>query len=327
MIFQTNYPYLLGLTSEELTKILQAFGYCNKHAISPAAWALFTSAAKCAIYVRNEGLLDFQQSSLREAVDVLLLNSLTSPSRVRHVTAFENPWELQKFQFHSVLIKGFSKFPCDARLVDELPWQLKAAADVSSLKSTLAKPKVFVNMWSNSRDLRLVVDFLNFWKFLTQEGFDAVDTYSNMLDEIAKSLAETGAKSTTQYASDSEDLILNENHSIADKILCKNPGSIFTLIEVAYITHLVGIYFLRLQEFEPAETALQRALKLSRDATSINDVDFLCQVHKSLGDLYFDWGTWNKAVEYYEKVLKTADDVSRYVNIDKVGDYRVLVKR
>ena len=243
------------------------------------------------------------------------------------MTTFENPWELQKFQFHSVLIKGFSQFPCDVRLVDELPWQLKAAADVGSLKSTLAKPKVFVKMWSNTRDLRLIVDFLNYWKFLTREGYDAIDTYSNMLDEISKSMEKTGTKSSTQDTSDTDDLIDNQNHGIAEKILCKKAGSKLTPIEVAYIAHLVGIYFLGLQEFEPAEKVLQHALKLSRDATSIDDVDFLCQVHKSLGDLYFNLGMLDKSVGYYQKVSKIADDVSRYVNIDKVGNSHVLVKR
>ena len=226
-----------------------------------------------------------------------------------------------------MLIKGFSQFPCDARLVDELPWQLKAVADVGSLKSTLAKPKVFVKMWSNTRDLRLIVDFLNYWKFLTREGYDAIDTYSDMLDEIAKSMEKTGTKSSTQDTSDTEDLIDNQNQGIAEKILCKKPGSKFTPIKVAYIAHLVGIYFLGLQEFEPAEKVLQHALKLSRDATSIDDVDFLCQVHQSLGDLYFNLGMLDKAVGYYEKVSKIADDVSRYVNIDKVGNSHVLVKR
>jgi tetratricopeptide (TPR) repeat protein len=241
------------------------------------------------------------------------------------VTTFENPWELQKFQFHSVLTRGFSQFPCDARLVNELPWQLKTAADVSGLKATLARPEVFVKMWSNIKDLRFVVDFLNYWKFLTREECDVVETYSSMLDEIARSLEETGVKTSTQDTSDTGDLVHAENHGIANRILRKKHGSNYAPIEVAYVAYLTGIYFLGLQEFESAETTLQRALKLSRDVTSIDDVDFLCQVHKSLGDLYFDWRKLDKAVGYYEGVLKTAVEVSRYVNMDEVGFVYLLL--
>ena len=309
----------LGLTTEELRKILQAFGYSNKDAISPAAWALFISAAKCAIYGRNDGVLAFQQSSLREAVDVLLLNSLTSPSRVRHVSTFENPWEVQQFQFHSVLTEAFSQFSCDTRLVYELPWQLKAAADVSNLKATLARPEVLVKTWSNARDLTPVVDFLNYWRFLIREGCDVVNTYFGMIDDIAKSLEEPGTKTSIQDDANIGNFTLVENHGISVRILEKKPGSKFTQIEVAYICHLVGNYFLGLQEFGSAETILQRALRLSRHVTSIDDVDFLCQVHRSLGDLYYNWGAMDKAVGYYESVLKTTDEVSRHVNIDKVG--------
>ena len=217
-----------------------------------------------------------------------------------------------------MLSKGLSQFPCDARLVDELPWQLKAAGDVNSLKTTLARPHVFVKMWSNMKDLRLVVDFLNYWKFLTQQGCDAVSTYCDMVDEISKSSQEFGAKASTQDTSDLGDLTHAENHGIADRILRKKPGSSYALIEIAFVAYLTGIYFLGLQEFESAETMLQRAFKLSRGVTSIDDVDFLCQVHKSLGDLYYDCGMLEKAVGYYEGVLKTAREVSTYVNMDQV---------
>ena len=281
-----------GLASDELTSIFRAFGYSQKHAISPAAWALFKSAARCALYVRTDGVLTFQHTSAREAVDALLLDGLTSPSRVRHVTTFETPWELQKFQFHSVLTKAFAQFPCDARLVDELPWQLKAAGDVSSLKATLGRPDVFVKMWSNLKDLRLVVDFLNHWKFLAQKGCSLTDTYCIMAGEIEKSLEETETKTCAQDNADGtmRDTPLAENHGIADRILRKAPGSKYSRIEASYVVYLIGAYFLGMQVFESAETMLLRALKLSRDVTSIDDVDFLCQVYKSLGDLYFKWG-------------------------------------
>ena len=170
-----------------------------------------------------------------------------------------------------------------------------------------------------------MVDFLNYWKFLTREECDVVETYSSMLDEIARSLEETGIKTSTQDTSDTGDLVHAENHGIANRILRKKHGSNYAPIEVAYVAYLIGIYFLGLQEFESAETTLQRALKLSRDVTSIDDVDFLCQVHKSLGDLYFDWRKLDKAVGYYEGVLKTAIEVSRYVNMDEVGFVYLLL--
>jgi tetratricopeptide (TPR) repeat protein len=310
--------FYVGLTSEELTRILHAFGYNRKHAISPAAWAMFLSALRRAIYVRNDGVLDFQHSSLREAVNVLLLNGLTSPSRVRNVNTPDNPWEVHKFQFHSVLSTGFSHFPCSARLVHELPWQLRVTGDVSGLKATLSRPEVFVRMWSNMKDLRIVVDFLNYWKLLILEGCDVVTTYCNMIDEIAKRSKETGNKARTQGSGHTEDLSVVENHGIVDRILCKKRGSSYTTIEVAYVAYLVGLYFLGLQEFDSADMMLQRVLKMSRAVTTIDDVDFLCQIYKSLGDLYYEWGMLEKAVGYYEDVLKTADEISRYVNIDKV---------
>lgn len=312
------------MTSTELKKILHAFGYAKNHAISPAAWAQFISATKCAMYIRNDGLLTFQQASLREAVDVLLLNSLTAPSRVRLVTKFESPWELQKFQFHSVLTKGLSKFPCDARLVNELPWQFKVAGDVSGLKAILARSDVFVKMWSNLNDLRYVVDFLNYCKTLSQEGYDMVDTYCNMVEELEGASKRHGNEQViSHYTLDIDNNTLFDTHGIAEAIFCKKRGSKYTSIEVAYVAYLVGIYFLGLQKFESAKLMLQRALKLSRDVASINNVDFLCQVYKSLGDLYYTWGLRGKAVEYYEGVLKTASDVSRYVNINEVGCFQL----
>ena len=311
-------PAYVGLTAEELKTILQAFGYNKKYAISSTAWAMFLSATRCAIYVRNDGVLNFQHSSLREAVNVQLLNALTSPSRARNVNTPDNPWEVQKFQFHSVLSSGFSHFPCDARFVHELPWQLQITGDVSGLKAVLVRPEVFVRVWSNMNDLRPAVDFLNYWKFLIREGCDAVSTYCKMVDEIEKRSKEVGAEARFHDSTDTEDFTMSENHGVVYRILRKNRGSNYTAIEVSYVACLVGIYFLGLQDFESAEGMLQRSLKISRAVTTIDDVDFLCQIYKSLGDLYYEWGELNKAIGYYEDALRTADEVSRYVNLDKV---------
>lgn len=237
---------------------------------------------------------------------------------MRKVTALENSWELQKYQFHSLLSKSFTHFSCNARLVNELTWQLKNTRNFSGLKSTLARPEVFVKMWSNMRDLQLVFDFLNYWKLLTQEGCDPIATYSDMVKRAAQSVEGTGDESFSNDYSNAEDLGSAEAQCIAERILCKKHGSKYTPIEFAYLSYLVGNYFLGLEEFEPAHTILQRALKFSCNVTSIDDIDFLCLLRMSVADLYFQQGMLDKAARSYEDVLKTAATVSRYVNIDEV---------
>ena len=305
-----------GLSSDELARILRAFGYCREHAISPGAWRLFASAARHAVYVGADGLLNFQHSSMREAVDFLLLNGLTSPSHTRHVTAVENSWEVQKFQYHSVLANSFAAFPCDERVVDELPWQQKVSGDVEGLRKSLARPDVFVTAWSNRRDLRKTSDFMNYCVFLTENGFDAVDTYVAMVTEAAN----TVAIGDNRERRDSEDTSLDESLGIALRISKKvGPARSYTSVEVAFLAYLVGRYFLGLQKLVPAESMLLKAFKFAYNVTSIDDVDFLCKIQRSLGDLYYEGKLLDKAVVFYEGVLKTASEVTRYVNTDEVS--------
>ena len=306
-----------GLSSDELTRILRAFGYGRKHAISPGDWLLFTSAARHTIYVNAEGLLSFQQESMREAVDFLLLNGLTSPSYARYVTGFENPWEVQKIQYHSVLINSFRIFRCDERLVSELPWQLRAIGDVEGLRKTLARPNVFVTVWSNRCDLRARTDFLNYWKFLTKNGFDVVKTYCAMVDEAERTLTSVDNKCTV----DSEVTSVDENLRIADRISKDKPDAKYTSIEVSYLAYLVGLCFLGLHKLMSAESMLLKAFKLAHNETSIDDLDFLCKIQRSLGDLYYEGKFLERAVIFYERVLKSAFEVSRYQNTDEVCIY------
>ena len=215
-----------------------------------------------------------------------------------------------------MLTNSFAVFPCDERVVDELLWQQKVSGDAEGLRESLARPDVFATAWSNRRDLRKTSDFMSYWVFLTENGFDAVDTYVAMVTEAAK----TVAIGDNRERCDSEDTSLDESLSIAQGISKKvGPARSYTSVEVAFLAYLAGRYFLVLQKLVPAESMLLKAFKFAYNATSIDDVDFLCKIQRSLGDLYYEGKLLDKAVVFYEGVLKTASEVTRYVNTDEVS--------
>ena len=98
-------------------------------------------------------------------------------------------------------------------------------------------------------------------------------------------------------------------YSVVEKICGKSEEDLLTSIEVATILFHIG-RFLMNDEHSTAERYLLTAYKIGYPVASVQDMELMCDIQSTLGDLYINMFDTNNADIWYKNAIKTASEMT-----------------
>ena len=297
-----------GLSENEALGALKVMGYSKNHEVTKAHWEMFRLIAEHALIEMPSGLITFSHQSARSSVEVALLGNLTSPSQERAISPFQETWERQKQQGHTVLSSFFSVQLSSERMVDEFPWQLYMSGNMATLSKTVCDPKVFVRLVSSRSEQRRQIDLLLYWRKLNLKGYKLHEGLYEMaikaeerLCKEANDLKHRDVKSASSKATES---------SAVDELCRKEKDEQLSQLEVALICYFAGKFLFDNGHDMMAQNLLLNAYKMAYPVVSVDDIYFLCDIQESLGNLYVK-SDLSKAVFWFNGAVKSAGEVTR----------------
>lgn len=299
-----------GLSESEALGALQVMGYMRNYEVTKAHWEMFRLIAEHALIEMPSGLITFPHQSVRGAVEIALLGNLTSPSQERAVSpAFQESWERQKQQGHTVLSSFFSKQPSSGRMVDELPWQLNMCGNMDALSKTICEPRVFLRFMSSKSEQRRKTDLLSYWSLLKQANRKPEEMLYQMainaeerLHGESKELTERDMGSASSKTKD---------FSAVDELCRKESDEHFSQLEVALVHYFSGKFLAENGHDLIAQNLLLSAYKMAYPVVSVKDIYLMCDIQESLGNLYLKLSEPSKAVFWFNGALKSAGEMTR----------------
>lgn len=297
-----------GLSESEALDALKVMGYLKNYEVTRAHWEMFRLIAERALIEMPSGLLTFPHHSTRAAVEIALLGNLTSPSHERTISPFQETWERQKQQGHTVLSSFFSKQPSSARMVGELPWQLKMGGDMEALGKTICEPRVFIRLVSAKSEQQGKLDLLSYWSVLKQNGLKPEELLYQMAVKVEGRIQKEAKELTQQDLEPVSSKVMEL--SPIDNLCRKEDGENLSQLEVALIHYFTG-KFLAENEYDlMAQNLLLSAYKLAYPVVSVKDISLLCGIQESLGNLHLKLLELSKAVFWFKNALKSVTEMS-----------------
>lgn len=299
-----------GLSESEALGALQVMGYMKNYEVTKAHWEMFRLIAEHALIEMPSGLITFPHQSACGAVEIALLGNLTSPSQERSVSpAFQESWERQKQQGHTVLSSFFSKQPSSGRMVDELPWQLKMCGNMGALSKTICEPRVFLRFVSSRSEQRRKIDLLSYWSLLRQANRKPEDMLYQMAVKAEERLHSESQELTERdigsASSKTKDL------SAVDELCRKESDEHLSQLEVALVHYFSGKFLAENGHDVMAQNLLLNVYKMAYPVVSVKDIYLMCDIQESLGNLYLKLAEPSKAVFWLNGALKSAGEMTR----------------
>lgn len=298
-----------GLSESEALGTLKVMGYLKNYEVTRAHWEMFRLIAEHALIEMPSGLLTFPHQSARSAVEIALLGNLTSPSQERSVSPFQETWERQKQQGHTVLSSFFSKQPSSGRMVDELPWQLHMSGNMEALNKTICEPRVFLRFVSARSEQRRKIDLLSYWGILKQKGRKPEESLYQMAikveDRLHKKQNETTERDVVSASSKTTEF------SAIDELCRKENDEKVSQLEVALIHYFTGNFLAENGHDIMAQNLLLSAYKMAYPVVSVKDIYLMCDIQESLGNLYLRLSEPSKAVFWFNGAVKSAGEMTR----------------
>jgi len=267
-----------GLTVNELLKLLE---------IPQFVWTPLFLAVQDALVDRN-GLLNFFHDYLREAVAARYLPTLEE----------QQSWHLR-------LADYFEKQSLDARIAEELPWQLYQAGTKERLQSCLSQIPVFLKNEN--------YELWHYWQVLSPEK-TMVAAYEQALidyeqtekpedEDLAGVLNSLGSFFYTVGYLMAAEPLFKRALKIFEKVLGKeHPNTAASLSNLAELYRAKG-------DYSKAEPLFKRALKifekvLGKEHPSTTTIlNNLAELYRAKGDYSKAEPLFKRALEIYEKVL------------------------
>lgn len=299
-----------GLSENEALGALKVMGYMKNYEVTKAHWEMFRLIAEHVLVEMPSGLLTFPHQSARGAVEIALLGNLTSPSQERAVSpAFQESWERQKQQGHTVLSSFFSKQPSSGRMVDELPWQLNMSGNMEALCKTICEPGVFIRLVSSRSEQRRRIDFLSYWRLLKQANRKPEEILYQMAskaeERLQGELREVTERDVGSASSKTKD------SSAVDELCRKENDERLTQLEVALVHYFSGKFLAENGHDQMAHNLLLNAYKMAYPVVSVKDIYVMCDIQESLGNLYLRLSEPSKAVFWFNGAVKSAGEMTR----------------
>ena len=299
-----------GLSENEALGALKVMGYMKNYEVTKAHWEMFRLIAEHVLVEMPSGLLTFPHQSARGAVEIALLGNLTSPSQERAVSpAFQESWERQKQQGHTVLSSFFSKQPSSGRMVDELPWQLNMSGNMEALCKTICEPGVFIRLVSSRSEQRRRIDFLSYWRLLKQANRKPEEILYQMAskaeERLQGELREVTERDVGSASSKTKD------SSAVDELCRKENDERLTELEVALVHYFSGKFLAENGHDQMAHNLLLNAYKMAYPVVSVKDIYVMCDIQESLGNLYLRLSEPSKAVFWFNGAVKSAGEMTR----------------
>ena len=298
-----------GLSESEALDALKVMGYMKNYEVTRAHWEMFRLIAERALIEMPSGLLTFLHHSTRAAVEIALLGNLTSPSHERTISPFQETWERQKQQGHTVLSSFFSKQPSSARMVGELPWQLKMGGNMEALSKAICEPRVFIRLVSAKSEQQRKLDLLSYWSILKQNGWKPEELLYQMAVKV-EGRVQKEAKELTQQDLEPVSSKAMELSAI-DKLCGKEDGEDLSQLEVALIQYFTGKFLAENGHDFMAQNLLLSAYKLAYPVVSVKDISLLGGMQESLGNLHLKLLELSKAVFWFKHALKSVTEMSQ----------------
>lgn len=298
-----------GLSESEVLSSLKVMGYTNKYEVTKAHWEFFRLTAEHALIEMPSGLLTFSHQSARAAVEIALLGNLTSPSRERAISPFQETWERQKHQGHAVLASFFSKQPSCRRTLNELPWQLNMGGNIQELSSTVCEPGMFVMLVSVRDEDRGKIDFMSYWRILTQKGRKPEEILYQKTIKAKERLYNEISESSDQELDMTSPKKLEV--SAIEELCGKDDNEHLTQLEVALIHFFAGNFLASDGHYNMAQNLLLSAYKMAYPVVLLDDIYLLGDIQESLGNLYLKVSEMSKAAFWFNGALKAAGDMTR----------------
>ena len=299
-----------GLSENEALGALKVMGYMKNYEVTKAHWEMFRLIAEHVLVEMPSGLLTFPHQSARGAVEIALLGNLTSPSQERAVSpAFQESWERQKQQGHTVLSSFFSKQPSSGRMVDELPWQLNMSGNMEALCKTICEPGVFIRLVCSRSEQRRRIDFLSYWRLLKLANRKPEEILYQMAskaeERLQGELREVTERDVGSASSKTKD------SSAVDELCRKENDERLTQLEVALVHYFSGKFLAENGHDQMAHNLLLNAYKMAYPVVSVKDIYVMCDVQESLGNLYLRLSEPSKAVFWFNGAVKSAGEMTR----------------
>ena len=298
-----------GLSEGEVLDALKIMGYLRNYEVTRAHWEIFRLTAEHALIELPSGLLTFAHESARGAVEIALLGNLTSPSQERAILPFQETWERQKQQGHTVLSSFFSKQPSSGRMVDELPWQLYMGGNMEALSKTICEPRVFIRLVSMKSEERRKSDLLSYWSVLKQKGRKPEDLLYQMAIKVEERLHKDTNESTEQALASA--FSKATELSAIDELCQKGDNEHLSQLEVALIHYFAGKFLAENGNDIKAQNLLLSAYKMAYPVVSVKDIYLLCDIQESLGNLYLKLSELSKGVFWFNSAVKSASEMTR----------------
>ena len=298
-----------GLSESEALGALQVMGYVKNYEVTKAHWEMLRLIAEHALIEMPSGLLTFPHQSVRGTVEIALLGNLTSPSQERAVSpAFQENWERQKQQGHTVLSSFFSKQPSSGRMVGELPWQLKMSGNMDALSKTICEPRVFIRLVSLNSEQRRRIDLLSYWSALKQANRKPEDVLYQMAiraeERLQSESMETIERDVRSASSKTKEYLA------VDELCSKSSDEEFSPLEVALVHFFSGKFLAENGHDVMAQNLLLNSYKMAYPVVSVKDIYLLCDIQESLGNLYLKLSEPSKALYWFNSALKSVAEMT-----------------
>lgn len=297
-----------GLSENEALGALKVMGYLKNHEVTKAHWEMFRLIAEHALIEMPSGLITFPHQSARGSVEIALLGNLTSLSQERAVSPFQETWERQKQQGHTVLSSFFANQPSSGHMVDELPWQLYMSGNMDRLSKMICEPRVFVRFVSSRSEQQRKLDLLSYWSILRQKGHKPEEALYQMAikveERLGKEANELKQRDVKSASSKTTEL------SAIDELCQKENDEQMSQLEVALIHYFAGNFLSENEQYLMAQNLLLSAYRMAYPVVSVVDICLLCDIQESLGNLYVKLSDLSKAVFWFNSALKSAGEVT-----------------
>ncbi|XP_036615951.1 putative tetratricopeptide repeat protein 41 isoform X1 [Trichosurus vulpecula] len=273
-----------GLTDLELLQLLDILGYKNHYKVTTSHWAAFRLATKQWIQEKPNGRLHFCHQSLRQAVEHKLLGVIT-PVRESSPYSFQNPMNCKKTNLHRILTQFFQRQSSFWRAYAELPWHLKMSGNWEELCNFLTHPKTLAIISQTTRPTFWIkLHLIHYWNVLAEAGCDTTGAYLSMVKKMV---------TYKTYK-------IKERHMWTE-LNCKISD--FTTNEKCQLICFVARFLNYLGRTNDAEELFITAedLLIKHDLES----EILFKVQLSLGELYLEIGSLQKAFYFFQRAWVT----------------------
>ncbi|XP_072511867.1 putative tetratricopeptide repeat protein 41 isoform X3 [Notamacropus eugenii] len=273
-----------GLTDLELLQLLDILGYKNHYKVTTSHWAAFRLATKQWIQEKPNGRLHFCHQSLRQAVEHKLLGVIT-PVRESSPYSFQNPMNCKKTNLHRILTQFFQRQTRFWRAYAELPWHLKMSGNWEELCNFITNPKTLAIISQTTRPTFWIkLHLIHYWNVLAEAGCDTTGAYLSMVKKMI----------TYKIYK------IKERHTWTE-LNCKISD--FATNEKCQLICFVARFLNYLGRTNDAEELLITAedLMIKHDLES----EILFKVQLSLGELYLEIGSLQKAFYFFQRAWVT----------------------